>query len=105
MIDKILERVGLSYNDLRPDEIETINTWISELQKSKITTTRIKDHITSMKQSVEQGLTKTSHNTKKDILLKARLRNYLLLEALLTSPDRAKEQLDQAIAGIVPRKT
>ena len=37
----------------------------------------------------------------KNILLKARLRNYLLFEGFLTSPDRAKEQLDQAMAGLV----
>lgn len=56
-----------------------------------------------MKYSVEDKLTKTTHNSKQDIFLKARLRNYILIEAFLTGPDKAREQLDRAIAGFASR--
>ena len=103
MIDKLLERVGLKYDDLNPNEKETLNTWISALQKSRVTPEKVREYVTSMKHSVEQELSKTDHNTKQDIFLKARLRNYLLLEAFLTTSKKAKEQLEQAVAGMVPK--
>ena len=104
MIDKLLERTGLKYNDLRPDERETINTMVAALEKSAMTPEKLRDYIASMKRSVEEGLTKTDHNTKEDIFLKSSLRNYLLLEALLLTPEKVKEQLDQMMAGLVSAK-
>ena len=100
MIDKLLERVGLKYDDLNPGEKETLNTWLDAIQKSKVTIETLRDHITAMKQAVEQELTKTTNNNKQDVFLKARLRNYLLLEAFLTTPEKAQAQLEQAVSGL-----
>ena len=102
--EKLLERMGIKYDDLTPQERETYNDMLKGLQKSVLTPEKIKSHITTMKQSVEQELSKTDHNTKQDIFLKARLRNYLLLEAFLLSPEQAQQQLEQALAGLVPAK-
>ena len=103
-MDKILEPTGLKYDDLKPFEKETLNTWIATLQKSQVTPQKIRKYISAMKEGVEEELCKTTLDSRQDIYLKARLRNYLLIEAFLSTPEKAQAQLDQAIAGMVPKK-
>lgn len=99
MIDKILEKYNLKYEDLGSDEKETIHSWMSRLQEGQMSLEKVRDYIESMKMSVESELTSVSHNSKQDIFLKARLRNYILLEALLSNPEKAQAQLDRMIAS------
>lgn len=102
--DDILKKFGLKYEDLSAIERETLNKMISSLRDSVITVERIKEYISVMKDSVEQELTKTDINTKQDIFLKARLRNYMLLDAFLKTPEKAEAQLNRAINGITTKK-
>lgn len=104
-IDDILERVGLQYEDLKREEKETLDQWMQALKQRKVTVETIKKHIVSMRETVERELATSKLGTKEDTFLKARLRNYLLLEAFLVSPERAKEALENAIAGMIPRKS
>lgn len=101
MFDEILQRVGLKYEDLQKEERETLNTWVKSLQQNALSTEKVKEYIAAMRDAVEQELTETTHNTKQDIFLKARLRNYMLLEAFLSTPAKAKQALDNALAGLV----
>lgn len=100
MLDKLLEKYNLKYDDLNPVERETLNTWMEAIQKSQISVERIKDYISAMKNAVEQELTKSDLGSKQDIFLKARLRNYMLLIAFFTTPERAKEQMENAVSGL-----
>ena len=102
--EEILERVGLKYDDLSTAERETLNTWSEALESNKLTIEIVKDFISSMRDSVEDELTKTDYDTKQDLFLKARLRNLKLLEAFLTSPEKAKAALNRAIASIAREK-
>lgn len=104
IIDDILKRFGLSYDDLKPAERETLHSWMEALDKNKVTLESVKTYVSSMKDSVEAELTKTSLNFKEDLFLKARLRNYLLLEAFLSTPEKAKKALEKTIAGIASPK-
>lgn len=104
VIDDILERTGLKYEDLNPIEKETLNTWTESLQKGQLSLEKVKEYITSMKEAVEQELSKSDLGTKQDLFLKARLRNYMLLDAFLSTPERAKQQIENAVAGIVGKK-
>ena len=74
------------------------------MRKSGISVQKVKDHISTMKYSVSMELADTKHNSKRDLYLKARLKNYILLEAMLSTPEKAQKALDRAIAGIVSRK-
>jgi hypothetical protein len=104
MFNELLEKLGLTFDDLKPVERETLYSWQEAMSKNELTLEKVKIYINAMKSSVEQELTDTKHNTKEDLFLKARLRNYLLLEALLTSPEKAKEAIERQLAGIIPRK-
>lgn len=103
MIDEILTKFNLKYSDLLPDERETLNTWLSALSQNALSVERIREYISSMKITVENELTRVGHENKQDILLKARLRNYMLLEGFLTTPEKAREQIERALQGIKPK--
>ena len=103
LIDKLLEKSGLKYDDLHIDERETLNTWMDALQKGQLSVPRVKGYITSMKEAVEKELCKHDLGSKQDLFLKARLRNYMLMEAFLSTPERAQQQIEDAIGGIVGR--
>lgn len=104
VMDEILERVGLKYSDLNQAERETLTSWSKALQQKQLTVSGIKEYIEAMRFSVEKDLTNVGHNSKEDIFLKARLRNYMLLLSFLESPEKAKEAIDRAVAGLVSKK-
>ena len=104
MIDELLERVGLKYEDLSSVEKETLNTWMEALEKGQLNLEKIKEYVVSMKEAVEQELTKADLGSKQDLFLKARIRNYMLLDAFLSTPERAKQQIENSISGMVGRK-
>jgi len=104
MLNQILEKIGLKYDDLTPDERDTLNEWSENLSKKGLTISDVKGYISSMRDSVEEKLTKTDLNTKQDLLLKARLRNYMLLDAFLGSPEKQKEVIEKQISGLVSGK-
>ena len=99
-MDDLLKQYGLKYEDLNPVERETLNTWLAALKQGQLSIEKIKDYIATMRDSVEQELTKIGHESKQDIFLKARLRNYMLLEAFLLTPERAKKMMEKSLSGI-----
>lgn len=100
MIDQILEQAGLKYEDLNQEEKKTLQGWLKVLSQNELTIDLVRNYIVKMKASVETDITTTSNNNKQDIFLKARLKNYLLLEAFLNSPIEAKKALEASITGI-----
>jgi hypothetical protein len=95
-----LKKYNLKYEDLNQAERGTFNMWLESLQKGALTIEKIKEYITNLKVSVEQELTKYDLGSKQDLFLKARLRNYMLLEAFLMSPQKAKEAIERSLAGV-----
>jgi hypothetical protein len=104
MIDEILERLGLKYEDLNSAEKETLHNWLEQLSSKKLTIDNVKLNIRQMIFGVEQELTKTDHNTKQDLFLKARLRNYIILEAFLESSEKAKKALEMQLERLGKNK-
>ena len=49
MIDELLEKVGLKYEDLSSVEKETLNTWVDTLQKGQLSLEKVRDYVSSMK--------------------------------------------------------
>jgi len=101
ILDTLLKDSGLKYEDLNVSEKETLNTWMETLEKNVMSLEKVRGYITSMKEAVEQELTKSNLKSKQDTFLKARLRNYMLLEAFMSTPERAKQQVENAISSMV----
>lgn len=100
MFDRILEKVGLKYEDLNSAEKQTLQEWMQQLSDKKLTVDDVKAYIRAMIESVEGELTDTSHNSKQDLFLKARLKNYILLEAFIDSPEKAKKALASQLESL-----
>ena len=103
IIEELLEKNNLKYEDLRPEEKEALYTWLDVLSKGQVTIDKIRDYITRMKGIVEEKLCKTALNSKQDLFLKARLRNYLLFEAFLSTPEKAEQEIEKAVASFASR--
>lgn len=110
--EEILNKFGLKYEDLNTVEKETYNSMISGIKQSSLNSEKLKEYVSRMRYAVEEELVNEPEHirififkfeNRKQIYLKARLRNYMLLEAFLESPKRAKEALERALAGIVPK--
>lgn len=100
VMDDILQRYNLKYEDLNSAERDQLHQWMEDLQKNELTIAKVRTYIENMRDTVEIELSKVDNGSKQDTLLKARLRNYLLLDAFLTSPEKAKVALDRALKGI-----
>lgn len=119
IMNDILTRAGLKFEELRPDEQESLFQMMEIASKGQITIENAKSHIRSMREAVEKELTKypegkvikiwfltirLGKDRDKDLMLKARLRNYVMFEEFLSRPERAKEMLDRMLAGLVNKK-
>jgi hypothetical protein len=103
IIDKMLEKTGLKYSDLTSAEKETLSEMLDIVGKSALSIEKLRNYIEEMKNAVENELSKTDFDSKQDIFLKARLRNYLLLSAFLSTPEKAKESMENAVSGMVKK--
>jgi len=99
VMDDILQRYNLKYEDLNSAERDQLHQWMEDLSKNELTIAKVRTYIQNMRDTVEIELSKVDNGSKQDTLLKARLRNYLLLDAFLTSPEKAKTALDRALKG------
>lgn len=101
MIDEILKKFGVkSYGDLTDDERGVFDKWMEVLQRKELTIGDIRGFIAKARDIVEDKLTETTHNKNEDIFLKARLKNYRLIDAFLSSPEKAKEEVNKQISSI-----
>jgi hypothetical protein len=103
MLDKLFERYGVKYEDLKREERETYLSWLEALEKNQLSIDKIRGYIQAMRSTVEQELATAKLGTKDDMFLKARLRNYLLLEAMMSTPEKARQQIERAIASFADR--
>jgi len=125
VIDEILLKTGLKYEDLTIAERETLMQWTQVLDSNQLDVDAVRQFVHSLKGSVQSeleaiksetphswvslvalfipfyGLIRKWYQDERRIYLEARLRNLMLLEAFLIGPKKAREALDRAIAGFV----
>ena len=125
VIDEILLKTGLKYEDLTIAERETLMQWTQVLDSNQLDVDAVRQFVHSLKGSVQSeleaiksetphswvslvalfipfyGLIRKWYQDERRIYLEARLRNLMLLEAFLVGPKKAREALDRAIAGFV----
>lgn len=122
-LDKLLQDKGLKFEDLNPDEKEIYFSWNEALSKSKISVDSVRDFITQSRYAIELELTESKdkpqswislltlfipivgiirkfYQDRRESELKARLRNYILIENMLTSPERAEKMIKKQISNI-----
>jgi hypothetical protein len=108
-MQSLLEKFGVKYEDLNPAEKETLREWQKSLETRQITLEGVKDYVRNLVEAVERELADTQESTsiwswlshrKKDIFLKGRLKNYLMLHDFLSGPDKARKYIEQSLNNI-----
>lgn len=102
-----LNKDGLAYEDMNKVERETYMQWLTRLEEKQLTVSDILNYIRQARDAVEAELVETPETertwlffqrpNRKAVLLRARLRNYMLLENMLTAPERAKRAIERAL--------
>ncbi len=100
LTDDIEQKTGIRIEKMTAVEKETYFAMLHEVEKAQMTLEKLRDHIIAMREAVGVELCKHDLGSEQDLFLKARLKNYILLESLLVSPQRAKEQLEDMVANI-----
>lgn len=114
MIEELLKKLNLKWDDLdtpgHSGEKDYLLKLAEQASESKLTLEGLKERVILMREGLEQELTQYKPNFftwffgwKKDFLLKARLRNCIIIENILTSPDRAKKQMEEMLGNIARR--
>lgn len=99
-MDDLLKLFGvkdLSYDQLTPAERATFHTWVDNLKKNSLSVTDIHGYIQQLRDAVETELTKPNITPRDDIFLKARLRNLMLLDSMLSLPAKAEQLLKRQV--------
>lgn len=115
-MDDVLESLGIhlpdgvKFDDLTTAEHDTLSQWLSSLQKQELTLVDVRTYLEKMRDAVEDKLSDTPETetiflffqrpNRESVILKARLKNYMLLLAFLYSPERAKRALQKTIDGM-----
>lgn len=113
MLDQLLEQKGIKYESLNDDEKSIYYNWLDMLQKSQITVDKIKEYVIDMKNAVTRELVdepeeiivfwKLRVPNRKHLFLKARLKNYILFENMLNSPEKARKMIESQLEGAVKK--
>ena len=98
-----LEDQGVNIEKLTADEKQTYFTMLDAVRESQLSVEKLRDYIIQMRSAVEQELVKTELSKDQDLFLKARLKNYMLLESFLISPEKAKRAYDDMVSSIKER--
>src|SRR5438445_485278 len=102
-INTLLEKNNLKFEDLNSQERDTLQKWSEAWQKNQLSVEKIKEFIAGLVNAVQKELADVRESTsffswlfhrKKDIFLKARLRNYLTIQDFLIGPERAKKFIE-----------
>jgi len=104
-----LEEKGIKIETLTSAERETYFKMLEEVRSTQLTPEKLRDYILSMRDAVERELINEPEfirvfifkfENRKQILLKARLQNYMLLESFLNSPQKAQEAIEAMVNNI-----
>jgi len=98
-----IEDKGINIETLNNAEKETYFSMLKEVQKAQMSPEKLRSYIVELRTAVEQELVKVDLTSDQDLFLKARLKNYILLEIFLFSPERAKEALEDMISKVVKK--
>ena len=94
ILDDVIEKLG-GYDKLNAAEKETYHEHLKIIEGKVISVSDIKFFVRAMITIIERDLVNTKEGSDESRGLKGRLKNFLLLDQFLFSPERAKEALEK----------
>ncbi len=102
--DQLLESIGVkSFDELTPDERKTYAEMAKIASQRPVTIEDFKVFISNLRISLDNTIAVDDLSRDRDLALKARLKNLIVIEAFLYSPERAKAALESYINGIAKK--
>jgi hypothetical protein len=98
--DALLKQFGLKYEDLNAVERETFNNQVNAIQQGQLTLEKLKENITTMRESLILEMSTHDTGSKQDLFVKARIRNYSLILSLFDGAEKARKALERSLAGV-----
>lgn len=112
-MDDLLKKFNIDRNTLTADEIATLDRWAKALSTAQLSVQDVKQYLAQMIESVERELTGFENppltfaslffRSRREVHLKARLHNYVLLRDFLTAPERARSYVEKQLGGFTTR--
>lgn len=126
-MEDVLERYGLTDEKLSKAEEETLMNWLRMIERTEITVEDARKYIRSLRDAAEKefseikretpdswlgiatllipllGVIRKWYQDQAELGLKHRIRNYILLEAFLSGPERARKALERQMAQSLPK--
>jgi len=93
VLENIVDKLG-GYDKLNVAEKATYKEHLKIIEGKAITIDDTKRFVRAMIAGIERDLVDSKENSPESKNLKARLKNFLVLEQFLFSPERAKEALE-----------
>ncbi len=109
---ELLDKFNLKLDDLTEPERKTYFDWIQRLSKQQVTLEDVKAFVPRLIAAVNEelaGLSEPKHfwhlrfQRKRDLYLKARLKNLLMLNDFLSGPEKAQKWVEQQLSTIKPK--
>lgn len=113
MYDEFLRQQGIKETDLSEAEKQMLHNMVDDLKKGILTTEKWKVYVQSMRDAVSQQLEDEPEykwvfifkfENRNQIFLKARLRNYRIMLAILEGPEKAERAIKHALSNITLKK-
>lgn len=99
-LEQLLKQRGVDdYDALTDDEKKTYREWLDVQSNAELSIEKLKGYIKQMRISVEMTLATHDLKPQQDMYLKARLKNYILIEALFELPEKARKMIEQMGKG------
>lgn len=128
LIQDVLSPHGLKVEDFSSAERESLNNMLEAAETHKLTPQTMKSYVRRIRFALDNelhdlqkndiphswvsllslffpiyGVVKKWYEDRRKLYVEARIRNLILIESFLVSPDRAKEQLSIALEGFAKR--
>lgn len=97
MITEILKKLNLKYEDLSSVERETLKSWENALREPSVSVKDLSDFIATQIELAEVQISDYSNDPKKDLYLKAVLRNLRMIQAFIQGPEQRKKWIETHI--------
>lgn len=111
MIQDVLKKYNTNIEELDKEEFDVFVKMLNVAEKKQLTIEKIKSSIQDLIRIVQKDIVDTpeveyyffglfSRESRKSVTLRARLKNYILIENIITTPERAKRMLDEAMENL-----
>lgn len=111
LVEDLLKKHGATLEDLTRDEMDSFFNILKATEQRQLDLPKVKVYLRDLITALENEYIATDEwdyfffglfrrENRKHLFIKARLQNYLVLENLVTSPERAKRAMDEILERI-----